>query len=211
MPIEAGVTIMDTIYKNSENNQKSIYHLEKLNFQQAPHNVEPIELLTIEAYQVRNDPPTRMTYYKNVKNKVALRLNHHTFTDVHRHFVVYCCDFHGNFAKKMICSMYFFQFFVGEHNEMILCYIIGCQFSGGCSGQDVNYLFKGNKNGGGHGLQIMHYSRSLEKFSLKSKTWVTATGENGAKSSNYHLGHFLERQIGTFFDNRAALRYFEVH
>jgi hypothetical protein len=83
---------------------------------------------------------------------------------------------------------------------------IGCKFSKGCDGENVHYLMKGNKKGANHGLQIMHYSRSLEKFALKSKTWVTATGENGAASSNYHLGHFLERQIGTSFDNRAATR-----
>jgi hypothetical protein len=95
MPVQEGVTIMDTIYQSSEINQRSIYYLDKLNFQQAPHNIEPIELLTIEAYQVRNDVPSKMTYFKNVKNIVSLRLNHHTFTDVHRHFVVNCCHFHG--------------------------------------------------------------------------------------------------------------------
>lgn len=103
MPLKEGETVMDTIYKSSEIDQRSIYYLEKLNFQQAPHNVEPIELLTIEAYQVRNDPPTKMTYFKNVKNKVALRLNHATFTDVHRHFVVNCCDFHGELFHCCQC------------------------------------------------------------------------------------------------------------
>jgi hypothetical protein len=86
----------------------------------------------------------------------------------------------------------------------------GCELSAGCNSKDATYLFKGNKGGGGNGLQIMHYSRSLEKFSLKSRTWVTASGEGGAKSNNYHLGHFLDRQIGTHFDNRAAMRYHAV-
>jgi len=103
MPVQEGVTIMDTIFQASEINQRSIYYIDKLNFQQAPHNIEPIELLTIEAYQVRNEVPSKMTYFKSVKNKVALRLNHHTFSDVHRHFVVNCCDFHGN---DTIPSMY---------------------------------------------------------------------------------------------------------
>ena len=95
MPVREGVTVMDAIHQASESSQRSIYYLDKLNFQQAPHNIEPIELLTIEAYQVRNEIPSKMTYFKSVKNKVALRLNHPTFTDVHRHFVVNCCDFHG--------------------------------------------------------------------------------------------------------------------
>ena len=93
---------------------------------------------------------------------------------------------------------------------LILCccrFFIGCRFSDKCAIHNASYLVEGNKKRKhSHGLQIMHYSRSLEKFALKSKTWVTATGENGASSNNYHLGHFLERQVGTTFDNRAATR-----
>ena len=199
---------MDTIYQSSEINQRSIYFLDKLNFQQAPHNIEPIELLTIEAYQVRNEVPSKMTYFKSVKNKVALRLNHSTFTDVHRHFVVHCCHFHGNVLACICVSdvILFLCFVLIVAPSPLSVIYTGCKYSKGCDGENVKYLTKGNKKPGNHGLQIMHYSRSLEKFALKSKTWVTATGENGAASSNYHLGHFLERQIGTSFDNRAASR-----
>ena len=95
MPNREGVTLMDSIHDYAEISQRSIYYLDKLNFQQAPHNIEPIELLTIEAYQVRNEVPSKMTYFKSVKNKVALRLNHHSFSEDHKRFVVDCCNFHG--------------------------------------------------------------------------------------------------------------------
>jgi hypothetical protein len=62
------------------------------------------------------------------------------------------------------------------------------------------------------GLLINHYSRSLEKYSLKSKTWKTATGESkigetseqAAKS--YDIPKFLSRNVGWFYDP-IALRY----
>ena len=52
-------------------------------------------------------------------------------------------------------------------------------------------------------LIIHHYSRSLEKFGLKAKTWETATGEN---PHGYDIIHFLDRNVGRQAD-RSALRF----
>jgi hypothetical protein len=61
-------------------------------------------------------------------------------------------------------------------------------------------------------LVINHYSRSIEKYSIKSKTWRTATGEAKAgetseqAASSYDIPKFLARSLGWYPDN-IALRY----
>ena len=62
------------------------------------------------------------------------------------------------------------------------------------------------------GFIINHYSRSIEKYSIKAKTWKTATGEakvgetaeQAAKS--YDIPKFLSRNVGWLYDP-IALRY----
>ena len=61
-------------------------------------------------------------------------------------------------------------------------------------------------------IRINHYSRSLEKFELKSKTWNTASGEvrkgqtQQEAASGYNLATFFSRSVGWAID-RTALRY----
>jgi hypothetical protein len=55
----------------------------------------------------------------------------------------------------------------------------------------------------GDALVIYHYSRSLEKFGLKAKTWETASGDNPV---GYDMVHFLDRNVGRHTD-RSALRF----
>lgn len=60
-----------------------------------------------------------------------------------------------------------------------------------------------------HKAVINHYSRSLEKYALKMKTWTTATGEtqinqtNEAAAKGYDIPKFLARNLGTHHDSNA--------
>eukprot|EP01035_Chromulina_nebulosa_P019833 gene19833-25781_t len=61
-------------------------------------------------------------------------------------------------------------------------------------------------------MDINHYSRSLEKYAIKSRTWKTATGEIQAgqtaeqAAKNYDVPKFLARNLGWYYDD-TALRY----
>lgn len=55
---------------------------------------------------------------------------------------------------------------------------------------------------------LFHYSRSAEKFGLKTRTWTTAGGEQLTDSHvvTYDMAKFFSRSVGWFRD-RSALRY----
>ena len=71
--------------------------------------------------------------------------------------------------------------------------LVGCRF-----GKNVTKsLFRGKASSRGFKLPLvmMHYSRSLEKYELKSKTWKTSSGEQ-SKADKYDIGGFSDRQLG---------------
>ena len=74
--------------------------------------------------------------------------------------------------------------------------IVGCRFPKNVT----KPLFRGNGKGFNTPLVMMHYSRSLEKYELKSRTWKTASGEQ-AKSDRYQIGGFSDRQLGKLVFN----------
>ena len=53
MPTVEGVTAVDALFNFVSTTKRIIYPIGKYNFQQAPHTLEPVHLLTIEAYMVR--------------------------------------------------------------------------------------------------------------------------------------------------------------
>ena len=61
-------------------------------------------------------------------------------------------------------------------------------------------------------ISIFHYSRSLEKYALKAKTWKAARPKKVAHesdsqaASSYDIPNFLLRNTGWYLDS-AALRY----
>jgi hypothetical protein len=61
-------------------------------------------------------------------------------------------------------------------------------------------------------FDINHYSRSLEKYALKGKTWRTSTGEVKAGENmhdvakSYDIPKFLHRSAGWHYDS-TAVRY----
>ena len=52
MPIAENTTAVDALDDFFTTSDRKLYHIAKYNFQQAPHTVEPVNLLTIEAYMV---------------------------------------------------------------------------------------------------------------------------------------------------------------
>lgn len=162
----------------------------KLNFQSTPHILEPVNLLSIEAYQTRVKTASKMNYYTSVAPKCAYQLRSPNFRNITSEFIAKCCHFHG------------------------------CQKWDFVNGEDVcskNYDEEGWRVSGKgkkwiDGLSINHYSRSLEKFALKQKTWKTSTGEimpgqsSESAASSYDIPKFLARSVGSHHDN-TAIRY----
>ena len=73
-----GKTAVDVLHSIFEKGGSNLLRLVKFNFQQAPHSLEPVNLLTIEAYQSRMESPMSMTYFKRTTRKLAIQLNGHS-------------------------------------------------------------------------------------------------------------------------------------
>ncbi len=72
--------------------------LPKHNFNSSPHLLEPINLLTIEAYTNRVKSENQMNYYASVAYKVALHISTKEkpeYTNDTLAYLTNCCDFHG--------------------------------------------------------------------------------------------------------------------
>jgi hypothetical protein len=116
---------MDALYDWFISTKRHVLPIPKLNFNPVPHVLEPINLLTIEAYQTRMKDANRMNYYKNISPKIALWFgnredmdgsnsnSHHKalkgkeeakgktgeitedFNNKTLEYMIHCCDFHG--------------------------------------------------------------------------------------------------------------------
>lgn len=174
-PAEEGMTLMDAVSSTSRETQKSIISIFKYNFAATPHLLEPVDMLTIEAYKVRMADRSKLTYFKTVAPKLILHLTHPNTTKLQQRFMINCCNMHN--CKDKNCLHY--------------------------RDSDTEYLYFGNGRKANEKFNIMmfHYSRSLEKFTLKQKTWQKIG------SNNFTIVNFLNRNIGTIFDDRASVRY----
>lgn len=105
----------------------------------------------------------------------------------------------------------------------LTAYVAQCCFFHGCDGQDrsarhINLCYSGVLSGAmdrvrkGNMAQkyelgsINHYSRSLEKYALKARTWRTASGEGSDGAARYNIEGFLARNVGWLLDP-VALRH----
>lgn len=133
---------------------------------------------------------SKMNYYTSVAAKCGYQLTSPDYQNETSAYIAKCCHFHGcqelDFSTDNdVCKR--------KHAE--LSYII--------AGKGKKWL---------ETLVINHYSRSLEKYALKQKTWKTSTGEHkkGQTSeqaaSSYDIPKFLARSVGSHFDD-SALRY----
>lgn len=191
VPTQDDVTIADALVHWANSTGRSMYCVAKNNFPSAPHVLEPVNLLTIEAYQTRVPATGRMNYYTSVAPKCAFQLNAPHFDGNTSRYIAECCNFHGCQGHDVRAG----SSFCAEHHKF--------QFWTHVAGKGKPFR---------DAFVINHYSRSLEKFALKSKTWTTATGEvkpgeDGAQAAKaYDLPKFFARSVGWQVD-RIALRY----
>ena len=95
VPNEPGVTFVDELERWTNTTGRQTYCMSKFNFQSAPHILEPIHLLMVEAYQSRMKPPAKMNYYTSVAPKCAYRFSGPESTNNSARFIAECCHFHG--------------------------------------------------------------------------------------------------------------------
>jgi hypothetical protein len=110
MPTRNDVTVMDELADLFNKTTRGVVVLPKLQFPPVPHFLEPVNLLTIEAYQSRMNEPGKMNYYTSIAGKVALRLQGGPeYSNATTEYVVHCCDFHGcrNFRYYSGCMALF--------------------------------------------------------------------------------------------------------
>lgn len=110
MPRDNSVTVMDDLINYFDSTTRGIAIIPKLQFPPVQHILEPVNLLTIEAYQTRMNEPGKMNYYTSVSAKVALRLTGgKEYTNGTTEYLVHCCDFHGcrNFRYYANCNNLF--------------------------------------------------------------------------------------------------------
>eukprot|EP00605_Chrysophyceae_sp_TOSAG23-4_P000040 GSChrysophyteH1.ASY1.ANO1.42.1 assembled CDS len=184
------VSIVDSIHDWFQQSGKAAFLIEKYNFASVPHLLEPVNLLQIEAYQSRMRDLRRMSYYTSVMPKIVLQLQGgNNYDENTQEYLATCCHFHGCHGHDPLKDSKF------------------------CSQQDGNQ--KGIMKKGSHpphNLVINHYSRSLEKYTIKAATWSTASGEvkagesDEAAASNYDINKFFQRNLGWQID-RTALKY----
>lgn len=190
IPRESGITIVDALVKWANSTQRSVYCIAKNNYASTPHILEPINLLTIEAYQSRMPITSKMNYYMSVAPKCAYQLTASYFSANTSRYIGECCHFHG-------CQGWDFRantrFCTENHKN-----------------ESIRLKGKGKK--WSDSFIINHYSRSIEKYAIKSKTWKTATGEAKAgetaeqAAKAYDIPKFLSRNVGWQHDP-VALRY----
>ena len=123
VPTKPTITVMDDLVNFFNVSTRGSVLLSKLQFPPTPHILEPINLLTIEAYQTRVSKPGKMNYYTNVAGKVALRLQGSPeYSNQTTEYLVHCCDFHGcgNFRHYKGCRA---LYDAGGMNLFCLCYI----------------------------------------------------------------------------------------
>ena len=75
MPSSGLETTVDVLHRYYEHTRTNVLRANKINFQSAPHLLEPVNLLTLEAYHMRMKRERAMTYFKNVNRKIILQLN----------------------------------------------------------------------------------------------------------------------------------------
>lgn len=190
IPKDPELTVMDELVNFFNKTGRSVYCIEKLNFQSTPHLLEPVNLLTIEAYQTRMRDVARMSYYTTVASKCAYVLNGPKFSNISAQFIATCCHFHGCQGHDFIDKDRFCKDNFNSEAYKLM-------------GKGMPWYQIAVAN---------HYSRSLEKYALKQKTWKTATGESKAgedsaqAAKSYDIPKFLSRNLGWMHDN-TALRY----
>jgi hypothetical protein len=94
VPHQLGVTVMDAVEELSRNTSALIFPANRVNFASTPHTLEPIDLLTIEAYHYRMSEYGRMNYFRLVQPKLYFHLKKPVDPSFET-FIKTCCDIHS--------------------------------------------------------------------------------------------------------------------
>ena len=141
--------------------------------QASPHTVEPVDLLTIEAYQLRMAKENQLTHFKTVPSKVALRLNHPSYQDSHRAYLIHCCNAFGCGLKKKIC----------RDVSAVVPALHGIQQPEDTAREVLSPFV------------IFRYARSLEKFELQYSVNKDSTSDlSSARGQN--VGLYMDQSMG---------------
>lgn len=147
-----------------------------LSLQATPHTLEPIDLLTVEAYQVRMRQENQMTYFKNVSSKVALRLNDPSFQDIQRDYMIHCCNpFQCGLSKKTRC-------------RDVMRSGVAPSLHGIFQPEDTLREFPSP-------IVIFHYTRSLERFELQYSVNKDSSSKD-ASAKGQNVGLYMDQSVG---------------
>jgi hypothetical protein len=203
-PLEPGVSVVDELHRVYNTTGRNSYCFSKHAFPAAPHILEPVDLLTIEAYQSRVHMASRMNYYTRTARKCSYPLYlRDTFTNITQRYAAECCRFHGCEVTDVRSNSTFCR---DNHQERFRLEVKGKPWL--------------------EAFQINHYARSLEKFTLKQKTWHTSGGSTknvrcldsflsfphplclclSVQESDYSISQFFSRSVGWHYDP-SAVRY----
>lgn len=191
-PIDETVSLPDAIDEWFHSFPKlSVMYISKYNFNPSPHLLEPIDLLTIEAYQTRYPNLGAVNYYMTVQPKVIYKLNGTDYSNSTIAYLTNCCGFHGCEPRK-------------RHHTYD---DVDCKQLLETEGPRFSY-HKGSrtftKSSPDQRLRINHYARSIEKFALKQRTWETASQDS---QNSYDVMSYMHRTYGWTHDDTAAMRY----
>lgn len=146
MPMRKGTTLVDAVHGMFKADPtRGVYNVNKLQFQPTPHLLEPIDRLTIEAYQTRFHTPNKFSPRQGVMKKTMYRLHSPHYSNATLNLVLQCCTFHS-------C----------RQGPLPMCWQL--------HDQEIGKIFHAPWPDAT--VVIFHYARSLEKFTKKQKTWT---------------------------------------
>jgi hypothetical protein len=166
-PLNPKVSLVDELHRVLTTTGRNSYCFDKYAYPATPHILEPVDLLTIEAYQSRANHRNKMNYYSSTAKKCAYPLFLlPNFTTTTQRYVAECCRFHGCETKDLLVGTSF------------------CKVNG-----NLSLLVQNKGRPWVDAFRVNHYARSLEKFSLKQKTWRTSGGATEVKGEAPHPPH----------------------
>ena len=185
-------TLFDDLINWFNYTTNRIAFLHRFNFPSTPHILEPVNLLTIEAYQTRYPVVQKMNYYATTGPKLAILLstpmeqgmegNELSSTQA---FLARCCFIHG-------CGCHHYTLEVIQIDQFNCTLLFKNLYS------DVWAPKKQRKTWKQPPI-IHHYARSLEKFALKQKLWdpkLASGNDSIGNPQGLSVYSYLHRSVG---------------
>lgn len=179
VPIDPSLTAVEEMWKSMIETGLYSSRMDVLNFNSMPHILEPVNLLTIEAFQTRMSKDDENIIVKNTLPKLVLRLSGPLYNNENNRSLLIGytkeCSFHS-------CP-------VPVHQQLL-----------GLDRSVFEKAFLTNEDSRRNIPDVFHYSRSLEKFGVDTGTWRTHSND----LNTFSLVYFLNQNMGSIQDNRAV-------